>query len=61
MHPRKLLVDQGPGPLETPAALDGAKQPAIRQRRSDGVSLGILAKEFGVSRAAIQRVEKRAG
>lgn len=47
--------------LGRPAALDGEQQQAIRQRRSEGVSLGILAKEFGVSRAAIQRVEKRAG
>jgi putative DNA-invertase from lambdoid prophage Rac len=28
-------------------------------RRREGVSLGVLAKQFGVSRAAIQRVEKR--
>lgn len=47
--------------LGRPAALDGQQQQTIRQRRSEGVSLGILAKEFGVSRAAIQRVEKRAG
>jgi putative DNA-invertase from lambdoid prophage Rac len=46
--------------LGRPAALDGEQQQAIRQRRSEGMSLGILAKEFGVSRAAIQRVEKRA-
>ncbi|MBC6982898.1 hypothetical protein H8B08_14210 [Caulobacter sp. 17J80-11] len=30
------------------------------QRRAKGVSLGALAKEYGASRAAIQRIEKRA-
>jgi putative DNA-invertase from lambdoid prophage Rac len=47
--------------LGRPAALSPEDQGAIRQRRSEGVSLGVLAKEYGVSRAAIQRVEKRAG
>lgn len=47
--------------LGRPAALDAAKQAAIREKRSAGVSLGVLAKEYAVSRAAIQRVEKRAG
>lgn len=46
--------------LGRPAALSGEQQQSVRQRRSEGVSLGILAKEFGVSRAAIQRVQKRA-
>ena len=41
-------------------ALKAEQQAAIRQRRSVGVSLGVLAKEYGVSRSAIQRVEKRA-
>lgn len=36
------------------------QQTIIRQKRANGHSLGILAKEYGVSRAAIQRVEKRA-
>jgi putative DNA-invertase from lambdoid prophage Rac len=45
--------------LGRPQALSEAKQQAIRQRRGEGVSLGALAKEYGVSRAAIQRVEKR--
>ena len=40
--------------------LKAEQQEAIRQRRSVGVSWGVLAKEFGVSRSAIQRVEKRA-
>lgn len=47
--------------LGRPSALDGATQAKIRERRLAGVSLGTLAKEHGVSRAAIQRVEKRAG
>jgi putative DNA-invertase from lambdoid prophage Rac len=46
--------------LGRPAALDMAQQQAIRQRRGEGVSLAVLAKEYGVSRAAIQRVQKRA-
>lgn len=46
-------------PLGRPSALSGDQQAVIRQRRSEGVSLGLLAKEYGVSRAAIQRVEKR--
>ncbi|MEW9855963.1 recombinase family protein [Novosphingobium sp. M1R2S20] len=46
--------------LGRPAALSEAQQAAIRTRRAEGVSLGTLAKEYGVSRAAIQRVEKRA-
>jgi putative DNA-invertase from lambdoid prophage Rac len=36
------------------------QQQSIRERRAAGVSFGTLAKEHGVSRAAIQRVEKRA-
>jgi len=47
--------------LGRPSALDGEAQAKIRERRLAGVSLGVLAKEYGVSRAAIQRVEKRAG
>jgi len=46
--------------LGRPSALSPEDQGVIRQRRSEGVSLGVLAKEYGVSRAAIQRVEKRA-
>lgn len=41
-------------------ALKADQQETIRQRRSAGVSLGVLAKEYGVSRSAIQRVERRA-
>ncbi|KQN90531.1 resolvase [Sphingomonas sp. Leaf231] len=46
--------------LGRPSALTVDQQATIRQRRSEGVSLGVLAAEYGVSRAAIQRVEKRA-
>ena len=42
------------------SVLDGATQAKIRERRLAGHSLGLLAKEYGVSRAAIQRVERRA-
>ena len=46
--------------LGRPATLSPEDQQAVRQARSEGVSLGVLAKEYGESRAAIQRVEKRA-
>jgi putative DNA-invertase from lambdoid prophage Rac len=46
--------------LGRPSVLSAAQQSLIRKRRSEGISLGVLAKEYGVSRAAIQRVEKRA-
>lgn len=46
--------------LGRPSALSESAQQEILQQRRAGVSLGILAKEYGVSRAAIQRVEKRA-
>ncbi len=46
--------------LGRPSALDGATQAEILRRRQAGISLRVLADEFGVSRAAIQRVEKRA-
>jgi putative DNA-invertase from lambdoid prophage Rac len=45
--------------LGRPSALTEAQQNVIRASRADGVSLGALAKEYGVSRAAIQRVERR--
>lgn len=45
--------------LGRPAKLSDAQQALIRSRRASGVSLGTLAKEYGVSRAAIQRAEKR--
>lgn len=46
--------------LGRPTALSGEQQATIRESRANGVSLGALAKQYGVSRAAIQRVEKRA-
>jgi putative DNA-invertase from lambdoid prophage Rac len=47
--------------LGRPSALSGKARDEIIQKRRNGISLGVLAKEYGVSRAAIQRVEKRAG
>jgi putative DNA-invertase from lambdoid prophage Rac len=47
--------------LGRPAALGREDQWTVLRRRSEGASLGALAKEYGVSRAAIQRIEKRAG
>ncbi|WP_097091577.1 recombinase family protein [Novosphingobium sp. Chol11] len=46
--------------LGRPSALSQEQQETVRAQRALGVSLGTLAKEFGVSRAAIQRAEKRA-
>ena len=46
--------------LGRPTALSSEERNAIRSSRVAGLSLGALAKEYGVSRAAIQRVEKRA-
>lgn len=45
--------------LGRPRRLSEAQHAAIQEQRSQGVSLGVLAKRFGVSRAAIQRAEKR--
>jgi len=45
--------------LGRPSSLSQDQQARILARRREGASLGTLAKEFGVSRAAIQRVEKR--
>ena len=47
--------------LGRPSALSASAQEQIIQRRAEGVSLGVLAKLHGVSRAAIQRVERRRG
>lgn len=43
-----------------PAALTPEQQEDVRRRRAAGVSLGVLAKEYGVARSSIQRVEQRA-
>lgn len=45
--------------LGRPQALTDDQQRTIIEKRRQGVSLGALAKEYVVSRAAIQRVEKR--
>lgn len=41
-------------------ALSAEQRADVLTKRKEGLSLGALAKEFGVSRAAIQRVEKSA-
>jgi len=46
--------------LGRPQALSNRQQQDIIAARAAGVSLGALAKQYDVSRAAIQRVEKRA-
>lgn len=46
--------------LGRPQALTSDQQKAIIAARATGASLGVLSKQYGVSRAAIQRVEKRA-
>lgn len=45
--------------LGRPQALSLQEQRDIAEKRSKGLSLGDLAKEYGVSRSAIQRIEKR--
>ena len=44
--------------LGRPAALSPAQREAVLEARTNGSSLGSLAKQYGVSRAAIQRVER---
>lgn len=46
--------------LGRPQSLSTDQQRAILEKRRQGISYGALAKEYRVSRAAIQRVEKRA-
>jgi putative DNA-invertase from lambdoid prophage Rac len=46
--------------LGRPQSLTAAEQADILAERKSGASLGVLATKYGVSRAAIQRVEKRA-
>jgi len=45
--------------LGRPSALTAAQQLAVLASRAEGVSLGALAKQYGVSRSAIQRIERR--
>ena len=45
--------------LGRPSLLNIEQIAEVRRKRSEGVSLGTLAKAYGVSRAAIQRAEKR--
>lgn len=45
--------------LGRPSAFSQDAQEEIMHRRLEGVSLGVLAKRHGVSRAAIRRVERR--
>lgn len=54
----KRAKDEGKK-LGRPAVLSLAQQSEVRARRAEGVSLGALAKSFGVTKAAIQRAEKR--
>ncbi|WP_433910922.1 recombinase family protein [Sphingomonas yabuuchiae] len=46
--------------LGRPQSLNTSQQEEILAARKEGISLGVLAAKYGVSRAAIQRVEKRA-
>ncbi len=45
--------------LGRPPALTAEQQAVVRAKRAEGSSLGALAKEFRVSRAAIQRVGRK--
>jgi putative DNA-invertase from lambdoid prophage Rac len=54
----KRAKDQG-RTLGRPAVLSNEQQQEVRTKRAGGASLGALAKEFGVTKAAIQRAEKR--
>ena len=45
--------------LGRPSSLTPEQQAEVRRKRAEGVSLGTLAKAYGVSRAAIQRAERR--
>lgn len=45
--------------LGRPTVLSEAQQREVLRKRLAGVSLGALAKEYGVTRSAIQRIERR--
>jgi putative DNA-invertase from lambdoid prophage Rac len=46
--------------LGRPSTLSREQQQAVLASRAQGVSLGVLAKQYRVSRAAIQRIERKA-
>ncbi|QOV93447.1 recombinase family protein [Novosphingobium sp. ES2-1] len=46
--------------LGRPSSLTAAQLQVVRDKRAKGASLGDLAKEFGVSRSAIQRADRTA-
>jgi putative DNA-invertase from lambdoid prophage Rac len=56
----KRAVEVDGKKLGRPSALNSAQRASVLAARREGVSLGVLAKEFGVSRAAIQRIQKTA-
>ncbi|HEX8443807.1 MAG TPA: recombinase family protein [Allosphingosinicella sp.] len=66
---RDLLIERTQAGLERaraegkklgrPSSLSPDQVIGVRTSRAAGMSLGMLAKEYGVSRAAIQRAEKR--
>lgn len=55
----KRARDQGKR-LGRPSVLTPAQQQEILSKRSEGASLGALAREYGVNRSAIQRATKMA-
>lgn len=44
--------------LGRPSKLTEGQQSEVRQQRKQGISLGVLAKKYSVSRSAIQRAER---
>jgi putative DNA-invertase from lambdoid prophage Rac len=46
--------------LGRPASLTSDQQEVVRRKKAEGISLGVLAREYGVSRAAIQRAQRAA-
>lgn len=44
--------------LGRPPSLTASQCAEVRRKRGEGISLGALAKSYGVSRAAIQRIQK---
>lgn len=56
----KRAVEQDGRKLGRPPALSPDQRASVLASRAQGLSLGVLAKQYGVSRAAIQRIEKAA-